>query len=106
MTANMIGVRFRDASKIYHFAPPDEVIHEGEYVVVETARGMEMARVVTVPPEDAGPVPTTPGRSCGWRMARTATGPTRCAIWVSACWSGRGMLVWSAGCRCTWWRCR
>ena len=57
MTANMIGVRFRDASKIYHFAPPDEVIHEGEYVVVETARGMEMARVVTVPPEDAGPVP-------------------------------------------------
>ena len=57
MTANMIGVRFRDASKIYHFAPPDEVIHEGEYVVVETARGTEMARVVTVPPEDAGPVP-------------------------------------------------
>ena len=57
MTANMIGVRFRDASKIYHFAPPEEPIHEGEYVVVETARGLEMARVVTVPPEDAGPVP-------------------------------------------------
>ncbi|PZC42988.1 MAG: Cell fate regulator YaaT, partial [Chloroflexi bacterium] len=57
MSANMIGVRFREASKIYHFAPPEELIHEGEYVVVETARGLEMARVVTVPAEDAGPVP-------------------------------------------------
>ena len=57
MSVNMIGVRFRDASKIYHFAPPQEEIHEGEYVVVETARGLEMARVVTLPPEDAGPVP-------------------------------------------------
>lgn len=55
--ANVIGVRFRDASKIYHFAPPDPPVHEGEYVVVETARGLEMARVVTVPPEDAGPIP-------------------------------------------------
>ena len=55
---NVIGVRFHDASKIYHFAPPQVPVQEGEYVVVETARGSEMARVVTVPPEDAGPVPS------------------------------------------------
>ncbi len=57
MSANMIGVRFRDASKIYHFAPPADPVQEGEYVVVRTARGLEMARVVTLPPDDAGPVP-------------------------------------------------
>ena len=55
---NVIGVRFHDASKIYHFAPLPAPVQEGEYVVVETARGPEMARVVTVPPEDAGPVPS------------------------------------------------
>ncbi len=57
MSANMIGVRFRDAAKIYHFAPPEEPLHEGEYVVVRTAKGLEMGRVVTLPPDDAGPVP-------------------------------------------------
>ena len=57
MSANMIGVRFREASKIYHFAPPADPVLEGEYVVVRTARGLEMARVVTLPPDDAGPVP-------------------------------------------------
>ena len=57
MSGNMIGVRFRDAAKIYHFAPPDVPVHEGEYVVVRTAKGLEMGRVVTLPGDDAGPVP-------------------------------------------------
>ena len=57
MSGNMIGVRFRDAAKIYHFAPPDVPVHEGEYVVVRTAKGLEMGRVVTLPRDDAGPVP-------------------------------------------------
>ncbi len=58
MSANVIGVRFRDASKIYHFAPPDYPISVGDYVIVDTARGADMARVVVVPDENAGDVPS------------------------------------------------
>ena len=58
MTANVIGVRFREAAKIYHFAPPQEEVYVGEYVVVPTAHGEELARIVTTPDADAGPVPS------------------------------------------------
>lgn len=58
MSANVIGVRFRDVSKIYHFAPPDYPISVGDYVIVDTARGADMARVVVVPDENAGDVPS------------------------------------------------
>ena len=51
MSANVIGVRFRDASKMYHFAPPDYPISVGDYVIVDTARGPDMAHVVVVPDE-------------------------------------------------------
>ncbi len=34
---------------MYHFAAPDHEIFVGEYVVVETPRGLEMGHVVTVP---------------------------------------------------------
>ncbi len=57
MAANMIGVRFREAAKMYHFAPPEHGVSVGDYVVVESARGLEMARVVTVPDAAAGEVP-------------------------------------------------
>jgi cell fate regulator YaaT (PSP1 superfamily) len=56
MAAQTIGVRFRDASRIYHFAPPEEEMFIGEYVVVETPRGLEMGHVVIVPDGD-GEVP-------------------------------------------------
>jgi cell fate regulator YaaT (PSP1 superfamily) len=56
MSAQTIGVRFRDASRIYHFAPPEEEMFIGEYVVVETPRGLEMGHVVIVPDGD-GEVP-------------------------------------------------
>ena len=49
MASQVIGVRFREASRMYHFAPPEHEIFVGEYVVVETPRGLEMAHVVTVP---------------------------------------------------------
>ena len=44
--ANIIGVKFRCASKMYYFDPLEEVFESGDRVVVETARGIEMGRVV------------------------------------------------------------
>ena len=42
----VIGVRFRQAGKVYYFDPLDMVINRGDNVIVETARGMEYGRVV------------------------------------------------------------
>ncbi len=42
----VIGVRFRTAGKIYFFAPGNLEIHQGDNVIVETARGVEFGRVV------------------------------------------------------------
>ncbi len=44
--AEIIGVKFRNTGKIYYFAPKDEVYKNGDGVIVETARGVEFARVV------------------------------------------------------------
>lgn len=58
MASQVIGVRFREASRMYHFAPPEHEIFVGEYVVVETPRGLEMGHVVTVPdPPTEGEAP-------------------------------------------------
>jgi cell fate regulator YaaT (PSP1 superfamily) len=47
---SVIGVRFQEAGKIYYFSPVGfEDVEEGEYVVVETSRGLEVARVVVSP---------------------------------------------------------
>ena len=37
----VVGVRFRNAGKIYYFDPGDFDIHEEDNVIVETARGTE-----------------------------------------------------------------
>lgn len=42
----IIGVRFRNAGKIYYFSPGDYEIESGQYVIVETARGIEYGYVV------------------------------------------------------------
>ena len=42
----VIGVRFRNAGKIYYFSPGNLAIHTGDYVIVETARGIEYGYVV------------------------------------------------------------
>ena len=42
----VIGVRFRETGKIYFFNPLDIEIEAGDNVIVETARGMEYAKVV------------------------------------------------------------
>ncbi len=42
----VIGVRFRNAGKIYYFDPKDLQIEKGQHVIVETARGVEYGDVV------------------------------------------------------------
>ena len=47
----VIGVRFRQAGKIYYFSPGKLKIRTGDHVIVETARGVEFGSVVTGPRE-------------------------------------------------------
>ena len=47
----VIGVRFRQAGKIYYFDPLDFDIEVGQHVIVETARGVEYGLVLTGPRE-------------------------------------------------------
>lgn len=45
---NVIGVRFKPVTKIYHFLPPEaEDIQLGDPVIVETSRGVELGWVAT-----------------------------------------------------------
>ena len=49
----IVGVRFKPAGKIYSFGQGQLTIAEGDYVVVETTRGMECGKVVVPPREVA-----------------------------------------------------
>ena len=42
----VISVRFKDNGKTYYFDPADTPIRTGDYVIVETARGVECGEVV------------------------------------------------------------
>lgn len=42
----VIGVRFKKAGKIYYFSPAEFDIKRGQYVIVETARGIEFGECV------------------------------------------------------------
>ena len=44
--ANIIGVRFKKAGKIYFFDPDGKQVVAGEHVIVETSMGMEYGEVV------------------------------------------------------------
>lgn len=46
---NVIGVRFRQAGKVYFFDPTGLTITQGQSVIVETARGIEYGKVVLAP---------------------------------------------------------
>ena len=42
---NVVGIRFKRAGKVYYFDPGDLVLEQGEFCVVETARGLEYGEV-------------------------------------------------------------
>ncbi|MGN0172122.1 MAG: stage 0 sporulation family protein [Acutalibacteraceae bacterium] len=44
--AQIVGIRFKSAGKIYYFDPADIRLEKGDYAVVDTARGMECGEVV------------------------------------------------------------
>ena len=43
---NIVGIRFKKAGKIYYFDPNELDIKKGDYVIVETARGIEFGECV------------------------------------------------------------
>ncbi len=43
--AEIIGVRFKEGGKTYYFAPNGIIGKKGEYVIVETARGLEFGEI-------------------------------------------------------------
>lgn len=45
----VVGVRFKKAGKIYYFDPDKKWINNGDYVIVETIRGVEYGQVVVGP---------------------------------------------------------
>jgi cell fate regulator YaaT (PSP1 superfamily) len=47
--ANIAGIRFKRAGKIYYFDAGEIPLEAGDYVVVKTSRGMELGHVVIAP---------------------------------------------------------
>ena len=47
----VVGIRFRNAGKIYYFGPGKLQLKAGMHVIVETARGVELGTVMTNPRE-------------------------------------------------------
>jgi cell fate regulator YaaT (PSP1 superfamily) len=47
--AEIVGVRFKRAGKVYYFDPAGMDLEANEYVVVETTRGLELGQVVISP---------------------------------------------------------
>ncbi len=45
-TVIIVGIRFRPAGRIYYFDPNGQSFSTGQYVIVETVRGVEAGRVV------------------------------------------------------------
>ncbi len=46
--AQIVGVRFKSAGKVYYFDPQNKMFEKGDFVVVETSRGNECGEV-TIP---------------------------------------------------------
>lgn len=43
--SKVVGVRFREAGKSYHFDPAGFILHLGQHVIVETVKGVEIGTV-------------------------------------------------------------
>lgn len=52
-SSRVIGARFIDSGRVYYFDPQEWEIENGDWVVVETDRGREAARVVIAPKDIA-----------------------------------------------------
>ncbi len=50
--AQIVGIRFKKAGKVYYFDPADIELNRGDCVLVETARGQELGEVI-IPPRPA-----------------------------------------------------
>ena len=48
-TVHVIGVRFKNAGKVFYFNPRDLVVRHGTHVIVETVRGIEYGTVAGFP---------------------------------------------------------
>ena len=44
--AKVVGVKFKDAGKLYYFSPAKIDVKMGDNVIVETARGLEFGKIV------------------------------------------------------------
>ncbi|GAH59363.1 unnamed protein product, partial [marine sediment metagenome] len=47
--AEIVGIRFRRAGKVYYFDPADIELEANDHVIIETSRGLELGRVVIAP---------------------------------------------------------
>lgn len=43
----VVGIEFLDANRIYYFSPAKCNVHENDYVIVETERGLQLGKAVT-----------------------------------------------------------
>jgi len=51
--AEIVGIRFKKAGRVYYFDPAGFELNINDYAIVETARGMEMGQVVIAPKQVA-----------------------------------------------------
>ncbi|MCE5197532.1 stage 0 sporulation family protein [bacterium] len=66
----VVGVTFRRVGKVYYFDPGDLALHEGDFVIAETARGVEFGEIVLEPREVPEEELVAPLK----RVVRVATG--------------------------------
>jgi len=55
----IVGIRFRQAGKVYNFDPPETELEVNDYVVAETEHGLKIGWVV-IPPKQIDSEPTEP----------------------------------------------
>ncbi|HEU4784754.1 MAG TPA: hypothetical protein VFS83_15550, partial [Ktedonobacterales bacterium] len=48
-TPRVVGVRFRPAGRVYYYDPAGFQLKIGQWVIVESAKGLECGRVVILP---------------------------------------------------------
>jgi cell fate regulator YaaT (PSP1 superfamily) len=61
--AEIVGIRFKQAGKVYYFDPTGIDLEVNDYIVVSTSRGLELGRVVISPKQVLAHEVTTPLKS-------------------------------------------